>query len=66
MTGQPFRLPAGGFTALHTAAQNGDEAMVALLLDHGADATLETDDGRSGAAIARSAGHEALASRLDG
>ena len=36
----------GGFTALHTAAQNGDEELARLLLERGADPTLATDDGR--------------------
>lgn len=33
---------AGGFTALHTAAQNGDGDLVRELLDRGADPSLET------------------------
>jgi ankyrin repeat protein len=37
----------GGFTALHTAAQNGDAELERLLLDRGADATAATDDGRT-------------------
>ena len=37
----------GGFTALHAARQNGDDALAALLLEHGADASLATDDGRT-------------------
>ncbi len=36
---------AGGFTALHTAAQNGDEDLVRLLLDYGADPNATMDDG---------------------
>jgi ankyrin repeat protein len=36
----------GGFTALHTAAQNGDEALARLLLERGADPGLAADDGR--------------------
>ncbi len=36
----------GGFTALHSAAQNGDEELVRLLLDRGADPGLATDDGK--------------------
>ena len=36
----------GGFTALHSAAQNGDEALIRLLEERGADPTLETDDGK--------------------
>lgn len=36
----------GGFTALHSAAQNGDEELARLLLERGADASLATDEGR--------------------
>lgn len=36
----------GGFTALHSAAQNGDDELARLLLERGADARLTTDDGR--------------------
>jgi ankyrin repeat protein len=36
----------GGFTALHTARQNGDDAFAELLLEHGADPSLAADDGR--------------------
>src|SRR5918999_4862822 len=36
----------GGFTALHAAAANGDEDLVQLLLERGADATLLTAQGK--------------------
>ena len=36
----------GGFTALHSAAQNEDEELARLLLDRGADPSLAADDGR--------------------
>ena len=36
----------GGFTALHSAAQNGDEDFARLLLERGADPSLATDDGK--------------------
>lgn len=36
----------GGFTALHTAAQNGDEELARLLLERGADRDATTEDGR--------------------
>ncbi len=36
----------GGFTALHSAAQNEDEALARLLLERGADPSLAADDGR--------------------
>ena len=55
----------GGFVPLHSAAQNGDEALAELLLGYGADPARETDDGRSAAAIARTAGHDQLADRLE-
>jgi uncharacterized protein len=41
-----------GFTALHSAAQNGDVELVRLLLDRGADPSLRTEDGRSPADLA--------------
>jgi uncharacterized protein len=37
----------GGFTALHTAAQNGDADLVRELLDRGADPTLSTTAGKT-------------------
>jgi ankyrin repeat protein len=36
----------GGFTALHAATQNGDEALARLLLERGADPGLAAEDGR--------------------
>ena len=36
----------GGFTALHSAAQNEDEDLARLLLERGADPSLAADDGR--------------------
>jgi ankyrin repeat protein len=39
----------GGFTALHSAAQNGDEEFARLLLERGADPTLTTVDGKRAA-----------------
>jgi ankyrin repeat protein len=54
----------GGFTPLLQAAQLGDEALVNLLRDHGADAGALLDDGRSAAELAEEAGNERLALRL--
>jgi uncharacterized protein len=51
----------GGFTALHAAAENGDEDLVRLLLDHGADASLATAQGKRPVDLAQS---EALRSVL--
>ena len=42
----------GGFTALHSAAQRGNEELVRLLLDRGADPALATADGRRPADLA--------------
>ena len=39
----------GGFTALHSAAQNGDEDLARLLLERGADSRLATEDGKRAA-----------------
>jgi ankyrin repeat protein len=36
----------GGFTALHSAAQNGDEDLARLLLERGADPSIATEDGK--------------------
>jgi uncharacterized protein len=36
----------GGFTALHSAAQNGDEELAQLLLERGGDPTIASDDGK--------------------
>jgi uncharacterized protein len=36
----------GGFTALHTAAQNEDEALASLLLERGADQTIASNAGQ--------------------
>ena len=55
-----------GFTPLQAAAQNGDDALVDLLVASGADPTLTDDAGRDAAALAREAGHHELARRLEG
>ena len=39
----------GGFTALHSTAQNGDEELARLLLERGADPSLATEDGKRAA-----------------
>ena len=44
----------GGFTALHTAAQNGDQELVRLLLERGADPGHAMADGRRPADLATS------------
>ncbi len=45
----------GGFTALHSAAQNGDEELVRLLLGRGADPSIALPDGRRPADLAAAA-----------
>lgn len=55
-----------GFTALHAAAQHGDEALAKLLLEHGADPSLTTDDGRTPADLARTAGTFSMMQFLSG
>jgi uncharacterized protein len=54
----------GGWVPLHAAAQNGDRAMVELLLRHGADVTLANDEGKTAAMIARDKGHTDVAGLL--
>ena len=56
----------GGFTALHEAAFKNDLALAELLLAHGADPALRTDEGETAEAIATRHGHAQLARRLRG
>ena len=46
------RQGEGGSTALHSAAQNGDEELIRLLLERGADPGLASADGRRAADFA--------------
>ena len=43
----------GGFTALHSACQNGDQASIRLLLARGADIGKPADDGRTPASLCK-------------
>jgi uncharacterized protein len=54
----------GGYTALHSAAANGNRALAQLLLDAGA-AVTASDDGRTPQDLARERGHSELAAQLD-
>jgi len=54
-----------GYTALMECARGGRDDMVSLLLTHGADPTLTSDDGKRASDLAREQGHAALADRLD-
>jgi ankyrin repeat protein len=56
----------GGFTALHEAAFRNDRALADLLLAHGADVAVRTNDGETAEAIAMRLGHAPLARRLRG
>jgi uncharacterized protein len=62
---RPDATSHGGATALHSAAQNGDEALVELLLARGADPARPTDAGAGAADLARKAGHAMIAARLE-
>lgn len=53
------------YTPLMGAAANGSHELLDLLLARGADASLMTSDGKTGAVIAREHGHESIAARLD-
>ena len=55
---------AGGFTALHAAAQNGDPELVELFLSARADSGAVTDAGETPAATAEAAGHGDVARRI--
>jgi uncharacterized protein len=49
-----------GWTALHAAAQNGDQEMLDLLLQFGADSSVANDAGVTPAQVAREKGHANL------
>lgn len=46
------RTGEGGATPLHNAAESGSRELIAVLLEHGADAKLALDDGRTPAELA--------------
>ncbi|HEY4841818.1 MAG TPA: ankyrin repeat domain-containing protein [Terriglobales bacterium] len=55
----------GGWVPIHAAAQNGDRAMVELLLRHGADPALANDAGKMAAEVAKEKGHAEIAGLLE-
>jgi ankyrin repeat protein len=59
------RPDARGETALHWAARHGRTGFAEMLLEHGAARAVRNRDGRTPAALAAFAGHQALAARLD-
>lgn len=61
----PNQVQQDGFTPLHAAAQHGDAATAGLLLLAGADVSQENAKGEDAATLARQAGHEWLARRLE-
>ena len=54
-----------GFTALMTAAAEGQTEVVRLLLEHGADPGLKDKDGDTAASFARENGHTAVVELLE-
>jgi ankyrin repeat protein len=54
----------GGWTALHQAALHGDQALVTLLLDSGADGNLNSKDGRTASQVALENGYDQLAEKI--
>ena len=57
----PNAVQRGGYTALHLAARDGDEAIVDMLLIRRADASRAADDGKTSIDLALENGHAALA-----
>ncbi len=60
----PNSVQLGGWTALHAAARNGDQAIVDMLQLRGADPTRASDDGHTAISLAEENGHAALANVL--
>jgi ankyrin repeat protein len=60
----PNAVQRGGWTPLHTAAHNGDEAIADMLLLRGADPTRTSDDGKTAIDLAVENGYAALAGIL--
>lgn len=55
---------SGGFTPLMAAAQSADEGVLDLLLAHGADTSIEDDEGLTAAAHATKAEHPEIAAKV--
>jgi len=54
----------GGYTSLHSAAQKGNKAMVELLLEFGADPSIQTNDGKTAKEIAEENGFPEIVKNL--
>ncbi|MCB9851562.1 MAG: ankyrin repeat domain-containing protein [Phycisphaerales bacterium] len=61
----PNAQQQGGWTALHSAAKHGNQALVDLLLEYEADASIRSDDDKTARDLAVEAGHDRVATRLD-
>ena len=61
---EPNARSQSGSTPLHTVGFTGDRASLDLLLEHGADAAIKNNDGKTAADIARDRGHQEIAERL--
>ena len=57
-------IQSGGYTPLMAVASLGNDPVVDLLLEYGADKTVKSDDGRTAADFAEAAGFEALLAKL--
>ena len=60
----PNAQQQAGFRPIHEAGTNANRALAELLLAHGADPTLPSDDGKSAIDIARDKGHNEFADWL--
>lgn len=61
----PNAQQQGGWTALHSAARHGNQAMLDLMLEYKADASMKSDDGKTARDMAVEAGHDRIVKRLD-
>jgi len=61
---EPNAKSQSGSTPLHTVGFTGDRASLDLLLEHGADTSIQNNDGKTASDIARERGHQEIAERL--
>jgi len=61
---KPNVIQAGGYTPLMTAASLGNDPVVDMLLEFGADVTVKSDDNRTAADFAKAAGFDGLINKL--
>lgn len=60
----PNTAQAGGWTPLHQAAAHGRLPIVELLLSHGADVTIKSEDDRTAFQMAEAKGHQEIQALL--